>query len=92
MKISKFLLLSIVIGGLATSCEKAYVLPEPVDPGDIIDPTQPIVPISFTTDIPDTDLILNQVKSRRNHANSGMSQKFIVITHLKIELHCKPRV
>lgn len=48
MKISKFLLLSIVIGGLATSCEKAYVLPEPVEP---IDPTQPVVPISFATKI-----------------------------------------
>ena len=30
MKISKILLFSIVIVGLASSCEKAYVLPEPV--------------------------------------------------------------
>ncbi len=48
MKISKFLLLSIVIGGLATSCEKAYVLPEPIVPED---PTIPVVPISFANDI-----------------------------------------
>ncbi|OFY97758.1 MAG: hypothetical protein A3K10_10980 [Bacteroidetes bacterium RIFCSPLOWO2_12_FULL_31_6] len=46
MKISKYLLLSIVIIGLSTSCEKAYVLPEPIIPPD---PNAP--PISFATEI-----------------------------------------
>lgn len=46
MKISKYLLLSIVLIGLSTSCEKAYVLPEPITPPD---PNAP--PISFATEI-----------------------------------------
>jgi len=46
MKISKYLLLSIVIIGLSTSCEKAYVMPEPIIPPD---PNAP--PISFATEI-----------------------------------------
>lgn len=48
MKLSKILLFSIVIVGLTTSCEKAYVLPEPVKP---IDPSQPVVLTSFATEI-----------------------------------------
>jgi len=51
MKISKFLLLSIVIGGLATSCEKAYVLPEPVTPLPPPCDTCATPTIFFSTDI-----------------------------------------
>ena len=46
MKISKLMLLSIIIIGLSTSCEKAYVMPEPIIPPD---PNAP--PISFATEI-----------------------------------------
>lgn len=48
MKISKILLFSIVMGGLVTSCEKAYVLPEPVE---IIDPTLPVDSVKFSLTI-----------------------------------------
>lgn len=50
MKISKFLLLSIVIGGLATSCEKAYVLPKPKEVIPI-DPGAPPATVFYATDI-----------------------------------------
>lgn len=50
MKISKILLLSIVIGGLATSCEKAYVLPKPKEVIPI-DPGAPPATVFYATDI-----------------------------------------
>ena len=48
MKTSKILLFSIVIVGLATSCEKAYVLPKPAE---VIDPTVPIDSVKFSVTI-----------------------------------------
>lgn len=46
MKTSKILLLSIVIGGLATSCEKAYIMPVP-EP--VIDPSAPVDSVFYQT-------------------------------------------
>lgn len=48
MKISKYLLLSIIAIGLSTSCSKEYVMPEPVE---VVDPNAPVVLTLFSTDI-----------------------------------------
>jgi hypothetical protein len=50
MKISKILLFSIVIVGLASSCEKAYVLPKPKEVTPI-DPGAPPATVFYATDI-----------------------------------------
>lgn len=49
MKTSKILLFSIVIVGLATSCEKAYVMPKPLEKDDVIDITQPFDTVYYST-------------------------------------------